>query len=118
MILPGHEGQVLGKLADIDAIRDFKEGKMRHIKLSDTVTVVSPYHNAMEAAAFCRMSNSSFMRIGGERLPHSRKGKLKTWHEDVLIEWMKEPQQPVIKREMPGTGEEMISIDPVSGRVY
>ena len=91
---------------------------MRHIKLSDTVTVVSPYHNAMEAAAFCRMSKSSFMRIGGESLAHSRKGKLRTWHEDVLIEWMKKPQQPVIKREMPGAGEEMISIDPVSGRVY
>jgi hypothetical protein len=61
---------------------------VREVKLPSGVSVWTPYHNPEEAAVFCRMSRAYFLRVGGENLPHTRRGKLRVWKEDVLVDWM------------------------------
>ncbi len=64
---------------------------MREVRLPSGVSVWTPYHNAEEAAAFCRMSRVYFMRNGGTKLSHTKRGRLRVWKEDVLVDWMEGP---------------------------
>ena len=106
---------------------------MREVKLPSGVSVWSPYHNAEEAAVFCRMSRTYFMRVGGEHLPHTTRGKLNVWKEDVLVSWMegygpvpyvpedeaaKRPSRKKQKVRFKGKNGAMPLQNPKNGKVY
>ena len=103
---------------------------MKEVELKNGKKVTTPWLRVDEAAAYCGISRSTFVKYAGEKLPHGGSSRTKLYDINMLNAWIGNeldiPFEPDLKfparrRRKPrnlNDDEETSFIDPSSGRIH
>ena len=103
---------------------------MKEVELKNGKKVTTSWFRIDEAAAYCGISRSTFVKYAGENLPHGGGSRTKLYDINILNAWIRNeldiPFEPDLKlparrRRNPinlNNDEETSFINPSSGRIH